>query len=172
MWVSVTVHLLLFIANIIYQQYSDKKLRKVITKDDFWFRSIVLPTIIDPLQKFVNKQSKYIRKLNRDNYSDEREEKRKYDEYLDKFVELDIKIMYDRCYLIKIHSHDLYEKLIKILEGLEDKIALYCYKKSNPGSMQVTEDSDIITSAVPSVFFEKQAGILSAIMNFHEKNKF
>jgi len=171
--ISVLVNLLILSANIIffyYQRVNEIKLRKTTLKDDFWFRSIAVPALINPVQEFSNIESKMFKDLINRTFVDKNEEKKQFDIFLENFQQ-ELSYIFDRCYIMKIHSDMLYRNLITVLESLEDVISLYCYSKHAPSSPLVIDNNDKISEA-PSIFFIKYCEIISVIMNFHDKAEF
>ena len=154
----VAVNILILAANIFifcYQRYEASKLRRIALKDDFWFRTIVLPTLLEPLQKFSTEQSQKLRELKMADSADGDD----YDNYLADF-EISISAIIDRCHVVQSHSVSLYNELIEQFEQLEDRVTLYCYKKGTglPGT--------------PSLFTQTYTETISIIMKFHDENKF
>ena len=158
------VNALILIANIaifFYQRYEASKLRRIALKDDFWFRSIALPIILERMQDLCDKQTRAFRKLMADN-ADGYDHKK----YLDN-CQPDIHDMIDKCHVVQIYGDELYHELIGQLELMEDKIAEYCFsltlgKRQNQEGVTVT----------PSLFSQTNTRIISIIMAFHDKNKF
>ena len=52
-----SIILLVNIAIFLYQRYESSKLRRIALKDDFWFRTIALPIILEPMKKFSEDQT-------------------------------------------------------------------------------------------------------------------
>ena len=154
----VFVNIVIVLVNIgffIYQRYDSSKLRRLALKDDFWFRTIALPIVLEPLKNFSLDQTQQLRRLKTDKPLD----MGAHEIYLDQFQSKIYDLM-DMCFVMHIHSVSLYEDLIKQLEIVEDKIAEYC---QNLGDTNVNP---------PSVFTSTQAEIISIIMKFHDKNEF
>ena len=147
--------LIVNIAIFFYQRYEASKLRRIALKDDFWFRTIALPIVLEPLQEFSVDQTRKLRELTTNTPTDTNT----YDSYLEK-CQSSIHIMMDRCYVMRAHSVSLYDDLIEQLELMEDKVALYCWKK---GENEVRP---------PSLFTRTYTKIISIIMKFHDENKF
>lgn len=153
-WVNATI-LIVNIVIFVYQRYESHKFRRIALKDDFWFRSIALPIILDPLKKFSDDQTRKIRELITDTSADSEA----YESYFEK-CQSDIHNLIAGCYVMRIHSVPLYEELIEQLELMEDKVAEYCM---NRGAIEVH---------TPSVFAHAHMEMISIIMKFHDKNKF
>lgn len=152
------VNLIILAVNIsifVYQRYESSKLRRITLKDDFWFRSIALPIILDPLKKFSEDQTRKIRELitNTSMGSDV------YNSYLEN-CQSEIYDLMDGCYVMRAHSVSLYEELIEQLELMEDKVAEYCMTQ---GAIEVNP---------PSLFARTHTEVISIIMKFHDNNKF
>lgn len=153
-WVNLAI-LLVNIAIFLYHRYEAHKLRRIALKDDFWFRSIALPIILDPLKKFSDDQTRKIRELITDTSADSEA----YQSYFEK-CQSDIHNLIAGCYVMRAHSVPLYEELIEQLELMEDKVAEYCMNRG------------VIEVHTPSLFARTHTEMISIIMKFHYKNKF
>ena len=147
--VLVVVNVGLFIWN---RSYSSK-IRRIALKDDFWFRTIALPMLLDPLQEFSIKQVVALRKIVNST------EENVYDEFNDQF-NAELSNLMDRCYVINSQSHVLYQDLVNELQKMEDLVTEYCQTKG---------ESD---RSVANQFIHIYTDIISLIMKFHDKNKF
>ena len=153
-WVNATI-LVVNVAIFLYQRYEAHKFRQIALKDDFWFRSIALPIILDPLKKFSDDQTRKIRELITDTSADSEA----YESYFEK-CQSDIHNLIAGCYVIRAHSVSLYGDITEQLEQMEDKVAVYC---ESEGGEEVKP---------PYLFASTHTEIISIIMRFHDKNKF
>ena len=150
------VNFIILLVNIgifIYQRCESSKLRRIALKDDFWFRSIALPIVLDPLKIFSEDQTRKIRELITLMDNDA------YDSYLEN-CQYDIYDLMNGFYVMHALSEELYNELIAELEVLEDKVAECCM---NRGAIGVNP---------PSLFARTHTEVIIIIMRFHDRNKF
>lgn len=121
--------------------------------DDFWYRTILIPTLLESMIKtldgFANKLVSLESKSNGKQSDDI------YQKFFDKF-QRELNLLYGRCILTKLFGNDLYTKIVTELEKLEDNLAAHCYYKST-GSKMKNNDSEL--------FFESMKNILEIIKN-------
>lgn len=111
-----------------HQYFKNKKDRTRSIHDDYWFRTVVVPTVLKPLIEFADEQSESLVKLDRKNGSGDNVEI-KYQEYLD-CVQNKLIIFRKRCVLLKALDVGLVEDISKLFDDLEDQVANYCLEQS------------------------------------------
>ena len=92
----------------------------------FWYESIVVPRIVEPLIEFLGRQQEALRMLQGSALPDAFT---KYqDEYQAKYNDLAA-----RMSLLQVISSSIHGEIMEHLDGLEDAIALHCHDSSHVG---------------------------------------
>lgn len=152
----ISINVVLVLVNLglfCWNRYDQHKLREITLKDDFWFRTIALPMLLDPLQKFSTEQTTALRSMAGST------DKSAYAIFYQKFDAGLIELL-DRCYVINLHSKSLYFDLVHHLQKMEDLVAEYCQAPQN-----TSED-------IANQFIRIYTEIISLLMHFHSKHKF
>jgi len=118
--------------------------------DDFWFRTIVIPVVLEPIVNFTNLFANKLIALDAAGNSSE------YLDYLDEFQK-ELLIIQSRCILLDIYGQNLYSIIINDSEKFEDKVAEYCHKKSLGESVDVSH----------SFIFDYLRDVINIIKNHH-----
>ena len=172
LWAAVGASIILILWNIYTWTVSkreNKKLRKLIKRDDFWFRTIVLPTLVEPLSNFVDENTKKNVQLSDRRFSDQEHKSMAYDQYLMKFNQ-EREVIIQACYLLTLHSDDLYQKVTSLLDELEDHVTIYCLSRSQPDTQLNQEELEKLEQ-FNQIFFVTFVKVLEAIKTFHESNE-
>lgn len=141
-----------------WHRYVEKKLRRVTLKDNFWFRTIVLPTVIQPLKEFSEEQTKSLNELWKDVPIDQNH-RDACAIYVNKF-QSELDVITCKCYVLTVHSEELYHDVVKILDQLEDDVLQFFSPETK--NKNITQN----------IYFETYTKVLSKIMLFHDKEKF
>lgn len=155
-YIYISINVVLVLVNLglfVWNKYEQSELRKIALKDNFWFRTIALPMLLKPLQKFSTKQTVELRKIagSTDAHA--------HSDFLKKF-NTGLYDLLDRCYVINSHSVTLYKDLVTELQKMEDLVAEYCQEKGK-------SNADIAHQ-----FIRIYTDIISLLMKFHSENKF
>ena len=172
LWVVVIVSIISILWNFYIWTASkreNKRLRKLIKRDDFWFRTIVLPTLVEPLSKFVDENTKRNVQLSDKRFSDQEHKSKEYDQYLTKFNQ-EREVIIQACYLLTLHSDDLYQKVTSLLDELEDHVTIYCLSRSKPDTQLNQEEIEKL-ELFNNIFFVTFVKVLEAIKTFHESSE-
>ena len=172
LWFVVIVSIISILWNVyiwIASKCENKKLRKLIKRDDFWFRTIVLPTLVEPLSKFVDENTKRNVQLSDKRFSDQERISKEYDQYLTEFNQ-EREVIIQACYLLTLHSDDLYQKVTSLLDELEDHVTMYCLSRSQPG-IQLNQEELEKLEQINHIFFVTFVKVLGEIKTFHESNE-
>lgn len=114
--------LLMHIAKFVSERRSDTKKRLDDINDAFWFRSVVVPAVIEPLIAFITEQADELQKKNTGTKAD-------YEAYLESFQKGKESIS-SRLILLNLVNKQMYNDAIAEFDEIEDDITLFCALKS------------------------------------------
>lgn len=106
-WLALVVSLI----SIVYTWHNNKRQRTISVEDDYWLRTVVFPSILNPLIEIGSESPEYFRTSNDlpdffDGY------------FLDKMNELR-----DKTMVLKIVSEELYSRVNSLMDDLDDNIS-------------------------------------------------
>lgn len=104
------------------EKSSDRKKRLDDINDSFWFRSVVVPAVIEPLIKFVTEQGEKLKTINHGTKDD-------FANFLKGYSQGGEGIA-ARLLLLNIVNKQMYEQTIKEFEEIEDDVTMLCAIKS------------------------------------------
>jgi len=138
--------------------------------DDFWYRTILIPTLLEPTVKFFDDYAnKLIILESEKNPQDIEDTYRIY--FLD--FQKELNLIQGRCVLAKIYGEDLYQNITTNLEQLEDKMAEFCHNKSLQRLNDLEDEAKIISETNGSEFiFEYLRNFIEIIKKQHSQHKF
>ena len=79
-------------------------------------------------------------------------------------------VIIQACYLLTLHSDDLYQKVTSLLDELEDHVTMYCLSRSQPG-IQLNQEELEKLEQINHIFFVTFVKVLGEIKTFHESNE-
>jgi hypothetical protein len=167
LWATAIVALLNVVWSILsfYLKRSDDiRERQRAMLDDFWFRTIIAPSFIEPLREFAEKFTKELGVLDSMGFGNERDKREQYDTFVDGFDSERTSLLH-RSLILRLVGQDLYNEVTKKIDELEDIVVHHCAARVlEPGI--VTEKYMRKTSA-EGAFFECYELIVRAIREFH-----
>jgi hypothetical protein len=166
LWVSVSLATISLIVNALMSIYifrrdifEKKQDRERSINDDYWFRTIIMPIILEPIAEFTDIYSNKILGIEERNNVENADE---YKNYLDEFQH-GLQIIISRCSLLKLYEDSLYETITSYFELLEDNVALHCLRKSEKLTSIKT------TGSGSDLFFDCLRDVIGAIKVRHNK---
>lgn len=114
--------LLIHVIKLFSEKSSDRKKRFDDINDSFWFRSVVVPAVIEPLIKFIAEQGEKLKTINHGT-------KEEFANFL-KGYNQEGEGVAARLLLLNIINKQMYEKTIEEFENIEDDVTLLCAIKS------------------------------------------
>lgn len=122
--------LIMHITKYITERNSDKKKRLDDINDSFWFRSVVVPAVIEPLITFMTEQADILQKLGSGKKED-------YAKFLKDFQKGKESIS-SRLLLLNLVNNQMYADAIEELDEIEDDVTLLCAVKSGDLGLEET----------------------------------
>ena len=122
--------LVIHIAKFISERSSDRKKRLDDINDSFWFRSVVVPAVIEPLIQFITGQAEKLQKINAGKKED-------FAEYLKDYQKAKESIS-SRLLLLNLVNKQMYSDAVNEFDDIEDDVTLLCALKS--GDSGLTEN--------------------------------
>ena len=74
-------------------------------------------------------------------------------------------VIIQACYLLTLHSDDLYQKVTSLLDELEDHVTIYCLSRSKPDTQLNQEEIEKLEQ-FNNIFFVTFVKVLEAIKTF------
>jgi hypothetical protein len=135
---------------------------------EYWIKSIFVPVCLDPFRNFVVDQSESLRKLHSDigtNGGVASLRARTFNDHLAKFKEQKDS-MRSRFLILKAINNDTYNKVISIIDEMDDPITNYCsYSSLNENNFDVNKNASLYYTATHSIYFALQKTISEVIHN-------
>jgi hypothetical protein len=133
-WVYVTgvIAGLNFLYTVFFNIYKLIKSRSESIKDKYWFRKILLPICVNPLNEFANKQTTELKAVEEgasDSKIDDGQRIKIYKQFLVKFSDEKSDVINRFMVLLPIQK-ELYAIVAIKLDELEDSVTEYCMNKS------------------------------------------
>lgn len=165
-WVYLTgfVAGLNFFYTVLFNLYKVIRGRSESIKDKYWFRKILLPICIDPLNEFANKQTaelKSVEEIASTSGAETGERNKIYKQFLVKFSDEKSAVVNRFMVLLPIQK-ELYAIVATKLDELEDSVTAYCANKSFGNDMgEISHPGQVI--------FTSLGEIIKAISEKHSK---
>ena len=119
-----------FLWTVGFSYFTWKLNRAASIKDKYWFREILLPTCIKPLQEFAEQQTSNLKTLeNGSSAVAAAKQKKAYKAYLSNFKDHKSDVLTKFMVLLPI-KREIYDDVVGKLDDLEDSVTLYCATKS------------------------------------------
>lgn len=114
--------LLIHVIKFFYERSSERKKRRDDINDSFWFRSVVVPAVIEPLILFITEQGEQLKKISNGKKEDFADFFKAYQKAGESIAA--------RLLLLNLINKQMYDGAIKEFEEIEDDVALLCAMKS------------------------------------------
>jgi len=119
-----------FLWTVGFSSFTWKLSRSASIKDQYWFREILLPTCIKPLQEFAEQQTSNLKSFEHGSSAlTTTKQKKAYKEYLSNFKDHKADVLTKFMVLLPI-KREIYDDVVGKLDDLEDSVTLYCATKS------------------------------------------
>lgn len=119
----------------------DRSTDKLLAVEAFWYQSIVVPQVLEPLLKFVTRNTQKYLAIDINSFG----QRDPYRAYQDRY-QIEYSLLGAHLRILQVISPKTYELLMARLDDLEDKISLICFRKSqhicesNNGGREVIGD--------------------------------
>lgn len=142
---------------VIFNIFQFNKSRSESIRDKYWFRKILLPICINPLNEFANSQTLQLKSVEDDALTSGIENgarNKLYKEYLGKFGEEKNNVINRFMVLLPVHK-ELYVIVSRKLDELEDSVTEYCKNKSFGTDMgNVSHPGQVIFTSLGEIMME------------------
>jgi hypothetical protein len=106
----------------VYDYRSERKKRRDDINDAFWFRTVIIPAVIEPLIEFFTAQTDALKKIHKGSKDD-------FIKYLAEYQQEGERIA-ARLFLLDMVDHKMYEQAKIRLEEIDDDVASLCAFKA------------------------------------------
>lgn len=165
LWVTAVVALVKFAFDLIVWIVSLFEKKKNLDRsilDDFWYRTIVLPTFLEPMMEFISEFSAKLRSLDESaGGADD------HNSYLKSF-QVGLRNITNKALILSATHEALYEIVSNRLDLLEDAVTAHCAIRAL-GKDVVKDEKFEKFSVTEARFFEVQRDIVAQFINHHRK---
>lgn len=152
----------------IFDKLHERRLRRQRRIDEYWFRTVVMPMCIQPLENFLTAQAENFKHKNTSTIPNSTAiSPRKYSLLLREFKDGKEKIK-DRFLLTQVFNEQLYIIVANKLDQLEDEVALHCAYNELGKESNVQENVGD-PSYIHSYIYTSLRDIFNQFIKLHQK---
>lgn len=169
LWFAVGASALLFVQRFfapVWNFFRHRAARRLAVIDDYWFRKVLMPQCMEPLQDFFEEKGEQILSLNDKippNSKLSGKLARKYDQFAQQF-QTDKERLVRRFFVLRAIDAEIHETLAQLLDGLEDRVLEFCYE-----IVIADEVNHLELSAIESTFSATNRDIIERMIAIHRK---
>lgn len=169
LWFAVIASVLLVMQRIItpiWNFFKNKAARRLAVVDDFWYRKILMPQCMTPLQKFFEDYGERLQSLNKSRIKNPTLDgipSPEYQKYVSEFQQEKERLV-RQFFVLRAIDSEIHEQVAQFLDRLEDHVTEFCYKIAISSNIDELE-----VSAVESAFWAINRDIIESMIGIHRK---